>query len=116
MAVPKVGDTVKVVERAVASDTKVVTEGVVTAVDEPNNRLEFDVTRTKITDTANVNVRVEVQAAPLPNVPGSVIRVGNVTLILRNDGAWIDQGGSRWSRSEIDGAATPPEVIFEVPA
>ena len=116
MATPQVGQTVKVVERAKNSDTKVVTQGIVTLVDEANNRLEFDVTKTKLTDTANVSVRIEVQAAPLPNTPGSVIRIGTVTLILRNDGAWIDQGGSRWSPSEIAGASEVPEVVFEAPA
>lgn len=111
MPVPAVGDLVKVVERATASDTKIVTEGVVTLVDEANNRLEFDVTKTKLTDTAGVSVRVEVQAPPLPTTPGSVLRAGGHTLVLITDGRWWDESGNVWVTTTIN--ANSPEIVFE---
>ncbi len=111
MPVPNVGDIVKVVERAVASDTKVVTEGTVTLVDEANNRLEFDIAKTKLSDTANVNVRVEVQSPPLPTTPGAVLRAVGHTLILATDGRWWDETSNAWPTSVVNDNA--PEILFD---
>jgi hypothetical protein len=111
MPVPTVGDRVKVVERATGSDTKVVTEGVVTAVDEANNRLDFDITKTKVADTANVNVRVEIQAPPLPTTPGSVLRAAGHTLILATDGRWWDETSNAWPTTVV--VDNKPDVLLD---
>lgn len=119
MPVPTIGDRVKVVERAVTGDTKVVTEGVVAAVDEANNRLDFQgFGRTKLADTANVNVRLEIVAPPLPTTPGSVLRVTKagfapVTVLLQQVG-WYDENDSAWTPGRIQEAGY--EVVFDAGA
>lgn len=113
MPVPAVGDNVRVVEKAKSSDTKVVTEGVVTAVDEANNRLDFDIARTKLSDTANVNVRVEIVLPPLPSTPGSVVTANGGIFFLTESG-WVSEGGGSVRQGYIE--AQPWTLIHDATA
>lgn len=89
MSVPVPGDRVKVVERSTTTDTKIVSEGTVAAVDEAANRIDFEgMGRARLTDTAGVNVRVDIVNPPPPNTVGSVLRIDNTTYMLHTDGRW----------------------------
>ena len=120
MSVPAVGDRVKVVERATTGETKVVTEGVVATVDEVNNRLDFEgFGRTKLTDTAGVNVRVEVLSPPLPTTAGSVVQVqiegfDAPFIYFLTVGGWVDHTGAAASLVGLQRA--PYELLYDAGA
>ncbi len=106
---PAVGDRLRVVEKSTDGSTRVVTQGTVVGVDPANNRIDFGTAKSKLTSTAQVDVKVEALWPELPTTPGSVVKAqpagydSPLVYFLTTRG-WIDENNTASSPSVLQRA------------